>query len=84
MCTFEVSNVFRDCQVLICDFHREQAQLNTAKNDARIVKEIILCTFRRIAGARKVAELQQSLHDLRNYEYWKGGYVNMVNWFEKQ
>ena len=25
ICTFEVSNVFRDCQVLICDFHREQA-----------------------------------------------------------
>ena len=49
-----------------------------------MVKDIMLCKFRRIAKARTTEELQQALNDLRNCEYWKGGYVNMVTWFEKQ
>ena len=87
ICTFNLSNIFLDCQVLICDFHRKQAWercLNATKNGSRMVKDIMLCKFRRIAKARTAEELQQALNDLRNCEYWKGGYVNMVTWFEKQ
>ena len=70
--TFNLSNIFLDCQVLICDFHREQAWerwLNATKNGARMVKDIMLCKFRRIAKARTTEELQQALNDLRNCEY---------------
>ena len=87
ICKLNLSNFFLDCQVLICDFHREQAWerwLNATKNGARMVKDIMLCKFRRIAKARTTEELQQALNDLRNCEYWKGGYANMVTWFEKQ
>ena len=34
------------CQVLICDFQREQAWerwLNATKNGARMIKEVMLC-----------------------------------------
>ena len=34
--------------------------------------------------ARTADELQQVLNDFRNCQYWKGGYVNIVNWFENQ
>ena len=43
--TFNLSNIFLDCQVLICDFHREQAWerwLNATKNGARMMKDIML------------------------------------------
>ena len=43
--SFDLSNIFLDCQVLICDFQREQALerwLNATKNGARMVKDIIL------------------------------------------
>ena len=43
--TFNLSNIFLDCQVVICDFHRERAWerwLNAAKNGARMVKDTIL------------------------------------------
>ena len=49
-----------------------------------MVKDIMLCKFRRIAKARTTEELQQALNDLRNCEYWKGGHVNMVTCSEKQ
>ena len=63
--------------------HKKDSQM-LLKNGAWIIEEITLCKFRRIARARSAAELQQSLNDLRNCEYWKGGYVNMVNGFGKQ
>ena len=87
ICKLNLSNFFLYCQVLICDFHREQAWerwLNATKNGARMVKDIMFCKFRRIAEARTTDELQQALNDLRNSEYWKGGYVNMATCFEKQ
>ena len=69
-----------------CDFHREQAWerwLNGTKNDARMVTDIMLFKFRGFAKARTTEELQKGLNDVRNCEYWKGGYINMVTWFEK-
>ena len=42
-----------------------------------MVKDIMLCKFWRIVKARTTEELQHALNDLRNCEYWKGGYVNM-------
>ena len=74
--TFNLSNIFLDCQVLVYDFHREHAWerwLNATKNGARIT----------IGKARTTEELQQALNDLRNCEYRKGGDLNMVIWFEK-
>ena len=49
-----------------------------------MAKDIRLCKFWRIARARTAEELQQALNDLRICEYWKGGYVDKVTWFEKQ
>ena len=75
------------CQVLKCDFHREQAWerwLSATKNGARMIKEVMLRKFRRIARARSEGELKNALNDLRNCDYWKGGYENLVRWFEKQ
>ena len=37
-CSFKVSNLFIDCEVLTCNFHREQAWgrwLNATKNSAK-------------------------------------------------
>ena len=70
------------CRILIHDLWNRS--VSCTKNGARMVKDIMLCKFRRIAKARTAEELQQALNDLRNCEYWKGGYVNMVTWFEKQ
>ena len=58
-----------DCNVFICDFHREQAWerwLNAIKNGARMIKSEMLCKFRRIA--RKEKELKIAIEDLRNCE----------------
>ena len=44
----------------------------------------MFCKFRGIARARTAEELQQALNELRNCEYLKERYVNMVNWFKKQ
>ena len=49
--TFKLPNVFLDCEALICDFRRGKASerwLNPTKNGARMVKDIMLCKFRRI------------------------------------
>ena len=48
-----------------------------------MVKDIMLCKLRCIAKARITEELKQAFNNLKNCEYWKGGYVNMVTWFEK-
>ena len=76
-----------DCNVFICDFHREQAWerwLNAIKNGARMIKSEMLCKFRRIARSRTEKELKIAIDNLRNCEQWKSGYTSMVNWFEKQ
>ena len=76
-----------DCNVFICDFHREQAWerwLNAIKNGARMIKSEMLCKFRRIARSRTEKELKNAIDNLRNCEQWKSGYTSMVNWFEKQ
>ena len=44
----------------------------------------MLCKFRRIARARSEETLKNALNDLRSCDYWKGGYENLVNQFEKQ
>ena len=47
-----------------------------------MVTDILLCKLRHFARARTAEELQQTLNDFGNRQCWKGGYVNMVNWFE--
>ena len=47
-----------------------------------MVTDILLSKHRHFARARTAEELQQALNDYRNCQYWKGGYVNVVNWFE--
>ena len=76
-----------DWNVLICDFHREQAWerwLNAIKNGTRMIKSEMLCKFRRTAQSRTEKELKNAIDDLRDCEQWKSGYTSMINWFEKQ
>ena len=47
-----------------------------------MVTDILLCKLRHFARARTAEELQQTLNHFGNRQCWKGGYVNMVNWFE--
>ena len=44
----------------------------------------MLCKFRRIARARSEEEIKHDINELRNCDYWKRGYENLVNWFQKQ
>ena len=74
-------------QVLTCDFYHEQAWelwLNAKKNGARMIKEVMLCKFRCVAKTRNKEELKNALNNLRNCDYWMGGYEHLVNWFAKQ
>ena len=49
-----------------------------------MIKEVMLRKFRPIARVRGEEILKNALNDLRNCDYWKGGYKNLINWFEKQ
>ena len=56
-----------DCNVFICDFHHEEAWerwLNAIKNGARMIKNEMLCKFRRIA--RSKAEMLQMTYEIVN------------------
>ena len=55
-----------DYNVFICDFHREQAWerwLNAIKNGACMIKNEMLCKFRRIARSRTEKELKNAIDD---------------------
>ena len=55
-----------DCNVFICDFHHEawERWLNAIKNGARMIKNEMLCKFRRIA--RSKAEMLQMTYEIVN------------------
>ena len=56
-----------DCNVFICDFHHEEAWercLNAIKYGARMIKNEMLCKFRRIA--RSKAEMLQMTYEIVN------------------
>ena len=64
------------CQVLVCNFHSEQAWeqwLNATENGTGMIKDVMWCKFGWIERARIEEALKNHLNDLRNCHYWKGG-----------
>ncbi|XP_065645894.1 uncharacterized protein LOC136076410 [Hydra vulgaris] len=77
-----------ECQVLICDFHREQAWerwFNKVNNGGSEIKVAMLCKLRKIARARSYEDLNSALVNLRASNHYQNPiHKNMVNWLEKQ
>ena len=64
---------FLDSEVLLCDFHREQAWerwLNLVANGMQAVKEEPLCMLRRIADSETEESFQINLNFLFNSNLW--------------
>ena len=75
---------FLDSEVLLCDFHREQAWerwLNLVANGMRAVKEEALCMLRRIADSETEESFQINLNFLFNSNLWNDEqHVKFKNW----
>ena len=72
--TFLKLFIFLDCEVLICDCHREQARirwLRATKNGFHTRTDDFLPKLRRIARARTVQEMNDAIDAIRNSEFWK-------------
>ena len=62
---------FSDIQVLLCDFHREQAwlhRLSSANNEMR--EEICLQLLRNIATSETFGEYTMAVNKLKEHEIW--------------
>ena len=85
--TNSVPNVFLDCTVLLCDFHREQAWerwLTTTSNGVRSRKGEILAFIRRIADCETEEKFDSSVDDLKSSEIWQAEQSGKFrNWFDK-
>ena len=81
-----ISNCFVGCEVLICDFHREQAWgrwLKATKNGCSGRKGDILPRLRRIARSQTVEEMNEAIISLRNSEFWeKDQFSNLREYIE--
>ncbi|XP_065667340.1 uncharacterized protein LOC136087784 [Hydra vulgaris] len=77
-----------ECQVLICDFHWEQAWerwFSKVSNGGSEIKIEMLSKLRWIARAQSFEDLNTVLANLRNSDPYKNPiHKNMVNWLEKQ
>lgn len=76
--------VILDCQVLLCDFHWEQAwERWTAKKDNGVShsRETLLTLMRRIARSKTVESFEDSLRNLQQTADWKGN-QKLRRWFE--
>ncbi|XP_066932038.1 uncharacterized protein [Clytia hemisphaerica] len=78
--------VFPGCEVLICDFHREQAWgrwLKATKNGCSGRKDDILPRLRRIARSKTIEEMNEALISLRSSEFWEEDkYNNLREYIE--
>ena len=64
---------FSDIQVLLCDFHREQAWLHwlsSTNNGMREYKEICLKLLRNIATSETFGEYTMAVIKLKEHEIW--------------
>nr|XP_047145543.1 uncharacterized protein LOC105850732 [Hydra vulgaris] len=68
-----IENVFKDCFVILCDFHREQAWerwLSANANGMRSVKHTALCLLRRIAASETQEEYDIAIQALHKDPIW--------------
>ena len=76
---------FLDCQVYICDFHREQAWerwLAKSSNGLTDRKQSVLAKLRAIARARTEQEYLDKLDHLKKSEEWRSN-SNLRNYITK-
>ena len=73
-------------QVLLCDFHREQAWdhwLSKTSNNVRPYKEGILVYLRRIAKAESIDEFDKAVEALKESHIWGANYSKKFrSWFK--
>ncbi|XP_065682897.1 uncharacterized protein LOC136071707 isoform X1 [Hydra vulgaris] len=83
-----IESLHQECQVLICDFHREQAWerwFNKVNNGASEIKIEMLAKLRKVARAQSNVDLAKALENLKKCEhYLNPNHKNMFNWLEKQ
>ena len=64
---------FSDSQVLLCDFHREQAWfrwLSSTNNGMREYKEVFLQLLRNIATSETSGEYTMTVNKLKEHKVW--------------
>eukprot|EP00794_Sanderia_malayensis_P017245 gene17245-18965_t len=79
-----LEEVFEDCFVYLCDFHREQAWtrwVSKADNGVSNVKEEVLARIRRIARSLTLGEYKAALAALFSSTIWKTK-TKFNHWFE--
>ena len=78
-----VEKVFPQCNVYLCDFHREQAWtrwVNKKEHGAFHIKEEVLARLRRIANAETVEDYEKAVNSLKESTVWKL-YSSVQSWF---
>lgn len=79
-----IEEVFDDCFVYLCDFHREQAWtrwVNKIEHKVRHVKGEVLARLRRVARSYSIEDYQAALNALFESTIWKEN-VTLQNWFK--
>lgn len=79
-----IENLFLECKVLLCDFHREQAWERWASKTANGVvahKEELLALLRRTAHASTREEFESAVTVLENFHVWKSNKA-LRHWFQ--
>ncbi|XP_014679414.1 PREDICTED: uncharacterized protein LOC106819281 [Priapulus caudatus] len=78
-----IEDVFDDCKVYLCDFHREQAWdrwLRKTDHNAFNDREEVLCRLRRIARAQSESEYKNAVDDLKASPVWENS--KLCKWIE--
>ncbi|XP_031551338.1 uncharacterized protein LOC116288650 [Actinia tenebrosa] len=79
-----IQEIFNNCQVYICDFHREQAWerwLSKGTNGLTEKKDLLLAKLRAIARSRTEQECNVAVDNLKSTPEWKTS-KNLKNWIE--
>ncbi|XP_068739310.1 uncharacterized protein [Montipora capricornis] len=80
-----IERLYADVQIVICDFHREQAWerwLARASNGLTVDKHNVLAKLRSVARARTEKEYMDKLEELKDSEEWKSS-SNLQNYMTK-
>lgn len=78
-----ITVVIAECEVYICDFHREQSWIRWAalsKHGVSSVRDELLALLRRIARATTVDGYEQCVQQLQAHDLWKSSKA-LQQWF---
>ncbi|XP_069109644.1 uncharacterized protein [Argopecten irradians] len=89
MCDFDLREVgalestFKGAQVLLCNFHRDQAWQRWLTANKIADKESVMKQLRAIARSMEITSYEACLEELRNSSVYKDD-ITFQSWFEKK